>query len=423
MYAVASALLPLLRTGNAILDSLLASALLTLLARAPAIWAWLCKKRVCGPVHSVTIRDDPSEPVNMLFFAARRKLSALLERTGRTGRLDVCVTTSYTEYVMPEVNDWRIMWHQGVAIRWCLATAESKQRTFQKYVLESYSAAALARFTDEAMKEYRDWLREPRVWTFRGKSWKPQTVHRPRTFNNLAMDPGTKSTLLADIDTFPAGEDWYASKGLDWKRGYLLHGPPGTGKTSVIRAMGDRAKADVYIMNLRALDSDEDMSDAFNQLPSKCIVVFEDIDCMGKVARLRPSAGADPDADPDTASTAATVSATVVGGAVPFRGSGPSLSALLNQLDGVVGAHGRIVVMTSNHPEVLDPALVRPGRVDLKVHLGLCTAEMLDELQAMFYPDNPRRSIPPDAYSPAQVVSAFMAHRDSLADAIDFLTQ
>ena len=141
----------------------------------------------------------------------------------------------------------------------------------------------------------------------------------------------------------------------------LLHGPPGTGKTSLIKAIAHATRRHVVNVPLSRVRTNqrlydmlfdgrfETASETFEVPPDKCVFVMEDVDACSDVVLDRGGDRKD--------------------GKAP-RGDELSLAGLLNALDGIVEAPGRIVVLTSNHPEKLDPALVRPGRVTMKLYLG-----------------------------------------------------
>lgn len=83
---------------------------------------------------------------------------------------------------------------------------------------------------------------------------------------------------LLDILTFKESQEWYNDRGIPYRRGYLLHGPPGTGKTSFIQSLASKVKMNVAILNLAAAADDDSLSSALIQLPKNCILVIEDVD-------------------------------------------------------------------------------------------------------------------------------------------------
>ncbi|KAJ7945531.1 AAA-ATPase [Quillaja saponaria] len=81
---------------------------------------------------------------------------------------------------------------------------------------------------------------------YNGGPWGSVNLDHPSTFDTLAMDPKLKNQLLDDLDRFMKRREFYRKVGKAWKRGYLLHGPPGTGKSSLIAAMANYLKFDIY---------------------------------------------------------------------------------------------------------------------------------------------------------------------------------
>ncbi|RKP07784.1 P-loop containing nucleoside triphosphate hydrolase protein, partial [Thamnocephalis sphaerospora] len=164
----------------------------------------------------------------------------------------------------------------------------------------------------------------------------------------VALDATQEAALRHDLAVFLAGRSVYSRMGLPYRRGYMFHGKPGTGKTTLINAIAAELRRDIYHMNLRLFKSDSSLYSAFSSVPKDQIIVLEDIDAMSKVCHRR-------DAPLDLLRRTFT------------------LSALLACLDGQVVNEGNIVIMTTNHPELLDPALTRAGRIDLKLELGYAT--------------------------------------------------
>ena len=244
-------------------------------------------------------------------------------------------------------------------------------------------------------------------------------THSTKSFDTIVLDPDAKADLVDDVTAFLSGEAWYASMGLSYKRGYLLHGPPGTGKSSIILAIAGKAKGHIYSINLSILKSDIDLDAVFAQIPERCVVIFEDIDCMGSVVRARAAC------PPAAVAGPAPVAAADATDEAADDSGGVTLSCLLNHLDGAGSNHGRIFVMTSNHPELLDPALVRPGRADMHVRLGLCCRQQIGLFFELFYPgiSPPARllDIPGGALSPAEVSSTMLQFRRDATRAVETL--
>ncbi|XP_009632017.1 AAA-ATPase At3g50940-like [Nicotiana tomentosiformis] len=183
-------------------------------------------------------------------------------------------------------------------------------------------------------------------------------LDHPATFETLAMDSELKDKILKDLDRFVKRKDYYRKVGKAWKRGYLLYGPPGTGKSSLIAAMANYLNFDIYDLELTELMRNSDLRRLLVATANKSILVVEDIDCtidlqnnLANRANDSPSNGANQ------------------------QESKVTLSGLLNFIDGLWSSCGdeRIIIFTTNHIEKLDPALLRPGRMDMHIHMSYCT--------------------------------------------------
>jgi chaperone BCS1 len=154
----------------------------------------------------------------------------------------------------------------------------------------------------------------------------------------------------------------------------LLYGPPGTGKTSLVSALAAHFGLSIYVTNLTDF-TDRSLMNAVNQVPANSLLLFEDIDCAksGK-ARAPATVGASsgPQAQTEKANAAA---------------SGVTLSGLLNVLDGLYAPANVLFVMTTNRIEVLDDALLRPGRIDYRLYLGKASERQKVELYRRFFPE------------------------------------
>ncbi|KAF3359158.1 hypothetical protein VdG1_02181 [Verticillium dahliae VDG1] len=192
---------------------------------------------------------------------------------------------------------------------------------------------------------------------FNGRNWATVAVRPVRGLRTVILDAAQKSTVLADMNEYlhPATPRWYANRGIPLRRGYLFHGPPGSGKTSLSFALAGVFGLDIYVISLlEPTLSEEDLGTLFSSLPRRCVV--------SDLARALKAPGAGGD-----------------------DRKGISLSGLLNAIDGVASQEGRVLVMTTNHPEALDAALIRPGRVDLQVAFGNATSEQARELFERMY--------------------------------------
>jgi chaperone BCS1 len=328
-----------------------------------------------------------------------------------------------------------------------------------KSLLRDIKASSLAR------KRHSTTIRHPtpRERARWGGAWS-KTASRPsRPLSTVILAAEQKDAIVKDMNEFlhPSSAGWYARRGIPYRRGYLFHGPPGTGKTSLSFALAGLFGLDVYAVSLQEPALTEgDLMLLFNGLPRRCVVLLEDVDAAGLILRegrgdegknkktkgkgkgedgkkdgvdgIKKDDEKKEDEKKKTAAAAAesytladlarelralpaataaatttssfndTTSNTPQRGGARARGlnrslnakgglpnkepnAGISLSGLLNAIDGVASHEGRVLIMTTNHPEKLDAAFVRPGRVDRKVGFRLAMREEVKELFVRMY--------------------------------------
>ena len=144
----------------------------------------------------------------------------------------------------------------------------------------------------------------------------------------------------------------FESFGVPYKLNLLFHGYPGTGKTSLVYSIASELNMNVALLSFTRKMEDSDFMKSMRRLPDNTILVIEDIDALFESRKKHDE----------------------MKNAITF-------SALLNTLDGIAHSHGQIVIMTTNHPLVLDSALKRPGRVD---HSFEFTYANKNQIQKMF---------------------------------------
>ncbi|KAI0831259.1 BCS1 N terminal-domain-containing protein [Trametes gibbosa] len=193
-----------------------------------------------------------------------------------------------------------------------------------------------------------------------GIEWKPfGQPRRKRPLGSVVLEEGVAEKIEDDVTAFLQRRQWYADRGIPYRRGYLLHGPPGSGKSSFIQALAGALNYDICVLNLseRGL-ADDKLIHLLANTPERAFVLIEDIDAAFN-KRVQSSA--------DGYQSAVT------------------FSGFLNALDGVASGEERVVFMTTNHPERLDPALIRPGRVDLAMLIDDASPQQTRRLFERFY--------------------------------------
>ncbi|KAF4456263.1 hypothetical protein F53441_1557 [Fusarium austroafricanum] len=201
--------------------------------------------------------------------------------------------------------------------------------------------------------------------------WTRCMAKATRPMSTIILEEHLKHALIKDLRRYlePQTKHWYANRGIPYRRGYLFAGPPGTGKTSLTLAAAGLLGLDIYMVNLNSPRLNEDsLASLFQKLPETCLVLLEDIDAT-ELAQKRSA---------ETASMG-------LGKRKKRNVERLSLSGLLNVIDGVGAQEGRVLVMTSNHTENIDPALLRPGRIDHTINFKLATSEGAEKLFIQMY--------------------------------------
>lgn len=200
---------------------------------------------------------------------------------------------------------------------------------------------------------YKSWGQDWRVFG------KPRTK---RVIESVILDQGIKEMIIKDVKEFLGSSAWYNDRGIPYRRGYLLFGPPGSGKTSFIQSLAGELDYNIAIMNIGEPNlTDDRLAYLMNNIPERTILLLEDIDAAFNKREQSGDQG---------------------------YVSGVTFSGLLNALDGVGSAEEVLTFMTTNHPEKLDPALLRPGRIDVKVLINNASDYQVKMMFMRFYDDD-----------------------------------
>lgn len=193
--------------------------------------------------------------------------------------------------------------------------------------------------------------------------WRRVARKLPRAIDSVVLPQGQIDRIVADAEWFVGAASWYQERGVPYRRGYMFSGPPGCGKTSLVVALASHLLRPIYSLNLGGVSDDNQLFAALGGVPTNAVLLIEDVDAATATKSRTKQPAKDENQPP-----------------------GVTLSGMLNALDGVASTDGRILVMTSNYPEKLDPALVRPGRVDVREHIGLAGPAEAKTLFLRFFP-------------------------------------
>jgi hypothetical protein len=253
-----------------------------------------------------------------------------------------------------------------------------------------------------------------------------------RMFKNII---GVESKMIERrVNFFKRNKKWYDDKGIPYTLGLLLSGPPGGGKTSTIKCVANEMQRHIINVKLHKHITRLQMENLFfndiinvtqNGKSEQFIIpiynriyVFEDIDCQENDIVLERK---------DTITEFIEKEKPIREEDVT-QNEKLSLSCLLNILDGILETPGRIIIMTTNFPKLLDKALIRPGRIDLICEFTKCTNEMIIEFVESFHDiklnANEKMKImmlEPYKYTPAEMTKILFENFDSSEKAIEYI--
>ena len=298
--------------------------------------------------------------------------------------------------------------------------------------------------------------------------WRETPHETMKSFDNIFFEG--KQDILNKIQFFTDNKDWYRKNGVPYTLGIALYGSPGTGKTSFIKAIASRLGRHVISISLAKIKTKKQLYDFYYETQynssndknaigfDKKIIVFEDIDCVGDIVKNRKSKDMQEDASGELESIDGSGSVDLdefldapsnkgakstpeekvkheiakatkyvlkkmssdnmgKGAFGPNMNDNITLDDILNLWDGIRENTGRIMIITTNHYDKLDPALIRPGRIDIALNLEnasrVTIAEMYSHYYGLLMDPNDLALIPERFYSPAEVINFYVSNHEN----------
>ncbi|KAJ0232667.1 AAA-type ATPase [Hirschfeldia incana] len=325
---------------------------------------------------TITIEEFEGYSHNEVFDAAKAYVATKISQSNK--RIKVSKHAKEKNYNISVERDEQVIdVFNGVQFQWVLRShhvdTKNQYSGSRSFDVRSFELNFDKRYKDVALESYLPFMVKrctsmklekkklklftlDSTYSWSSNKWTSVSLAHPSTFKTLAMDSDVKRSVMEDLDKFVKRSEYYKRVGKAWKRGYLLYGPPGTGKSSLIAAMANHLNFDIYDLELTAVEDNSALRRLLIDTGNRSILVVEDIDCS---IALDNRTTDDDDEDKPKKSKNKKV----------------TLSGLLNFTDGLWSSCGdqRIIVFTTNYKEKLDPALLRPGRMDVHIHMSYCT--------------------------------------------------
>jgi len=274
--------------------------------------------------------------------------------------------------------------------------------------------------------------------------WNETIFESTRTFTNMFFEG--KEDVLNKIQFFLNNKEWYYENGIPYTLGIGLYGPPGTGKTSFFKSLANLTGRHIVILSLKTIKTKQQLEETFfetrynneNKINSigfdKKIIIIEDIDCLGELVWKREKTikknnkKQSPNHNNNTQNAVNTVLNQIIENNTNNEKTdfidlckksddNITLDDILNLWDGIRETPGRILGISSNHYDKLDPALIRPGRIDISLHLNNCTRNMIKQMYKQYYKsdidENILNSIKDGYFSPAEVINFYVLNREN----------
>jgi SpoVK/Ycf46/Vps4 family AAA+-type ATPase len=338
---------------------------------------------------------------------------------------------------------------KNIYISTCTTTSQSDKGDYEYVTLEiiletkQSSFQIIHDFINQCKKEYEDELlnnmKRQHVFIFESINkeickniiYQEYPFETTKNFSNMYFDE--KSNLLKKLDAFINNKTEYIRLGMPHTLGILLHGCAGTGKTSCIKSIAKYTNRHIVILPTKNIKNIETLKSIFlteyingTKIPNdKRLYVFEDIDCgswQNIVSSRKNTSLPAEEAHPSSSEAMFEVITKLASTKnesksdnkpinTPCEKNTLTLGDFLELLDGVIEIPGRMIIMTSNHPEMLDSALTRPGRIDVVIEFKKLSKQNVADMYKQWFnhalPDPVLQAIEDSVFTQADIGNLF----------------
>lgn len=223
-------------------------------------------------------------------------------------------------------------------------------------------------------------IKSTKLYSCEGEQVNYVTSIKRHNISNVILSQVNLDSIINRLNVFVKSKSWYEEHNVPYQLGILLYGPPGTGKTSLIKAIADHLNRDIVFV-----EDANSFSHACKYVKSDQLIVAEEAD------KFSVMTGLERDMDKDGV------------GMIASNIKRKGLGSVLTAMDGVLTNSGRVLIMTTNHPDRIDDAVKRPGRIDISIELSYLTVFTFNKLIFRFFGEGYNAESVTDKLTPATV--------------------
>lgn len=400
--------IPLYMIGNktqeeflvVVMMSILVEFMMPIFSSVSTIWSWFFRKKVY--VMTIKPNCDQSWEYNGIYQDISHFMKTYIDK------LAIYNIYSYRNYgdKFTHMSDGELINYNFKNDIIKVSKVENKSgdeknlKCESHYKLASKSFAIINSFLEWCSNERCKALKEEMKkfyysYQFNDKNWVCSKINTIKTFDNIFLPLTTKNKLLDSVKSFISNKEFYRDSGIPYKIGFMFYGKPGCGKTSSIYAIAHYFERNIYTLNIGEIfstETKEKFRQSIRDINPGNIIVIEDIDTYSCVSTREEKTHSDNEST-SSESSEKTDSGILKDFLTSNKPTSSSLGILLEIFDGYNYLDDTIIIITTNHPEKIDPALIRPGRIDHKVCFNYLTLDQVNIIMKFFYKSNPSVTI------------------------------